>query len=290
MQRHHVIQVTDLHLSAERAYNYPGWAACLAHVNRERPDLVVATGDFVLCDPDHAPDHAFVRSELGRIEVPWAALPGNHDVGDSGPRPYMGQWITPERRQRYLGHFGTDRWIHELGRWRLVGINAQLLGSGLEAEVEQQDWLRAALAEGGGRPVALFLHKPLFIHGPGEEDDPSWSVTRRGRAAILELLSAADVRLVACGHAHHYRTLMAGGIAMVWAPSTSQVMSNEVPPFQAPQEPGVVHYWFADDRVEFGLMKPAGLTPRDVTGIVERHGAMRHAPALPLAAVAATGF
>jgi 3',5'-cyclic AMP phosphodiesterase CpdA len=282
MNRHHVVQVTDLHLSAERAYNYPGWSACLAHINRTRPDFVAVTGDLVLCDPDHAPDHAFVRSQLGRIEVPWAALPGNHDVGDSGPRPYMGQWITDERRRRYLDHFGADRWVRELGRWRLIGINAQLLGSGLEAEAEQRDWLRTALAEGEGRPAALFLHKPLFVHGPDEQDDPVFSVTRRGREAVLELLRAANVRLVACGHNHAYRTFTSGGIAMVWAPSSSQIMSNEVGPFHAPQVPGVVHYWFDDDKVEFGMVQPDGLAALDVAGLLDGHGAMRHAPLLPL--------
>ena len=282
MERRHVIQITDLHLSAERAYSYPGWRACLAHINRERPDFVAVTGDLVLDDPDHDPDHAFVRAELARIEVPWA------DLGDSGPEPYMDQWITQERRGRYLSHHAADRWVHELGRWRLIGVNAQLLGSGLAAEAEQHAWLEQRLAEGRGRPLALFLHKPLFIHGHDEEDRPGWCVTRKGREAFLGLIRQANVRLVASGHAHHYRTLAVDGMSMVWAPSTAQVMRRASTPFRAVSEPGVVHYWFEDDKVEFCLVKPEGLAANDISDLVERHGAMRYAPGRPAIEVSAS--
>lgn len=279
---HHVIQVTDLHLSAERAYNYASWAACLDHINQARPDFVAVTGDLVLDDPDHAPDHGFVRSELDRIEVPWAALPGNHDIGDTGPKPYMGQWITEQRRQRFLAHFGADWWARDLGAWRLLGLDAQLLGSGLPAEAEQLDWLESELALAGDRPLALFLHKPLFVEHAAEEGDPVWCVLREGRQKVMTVLRRGNLRLVACGHAHHYRTLTIGGTAMVWAPSSGLIIDNEIAPFQGLHEPGVVHYRFTDDKVEFGLVKPRGLVASDLTELVARHGTMRNAPPFPL--------
>jgi len=283
MSGHHVIQVTDLHLSAERAYNYLSWKACLDHINDVKPDFVAVTGDLVLDDPDHAPDHAFVHRELSRIEVPWAALPGNHDIGDTGPRPYMGQWITDERRQRFLGHYGADWWARDLGTWRLLGLNAQLVGSGLAAEAEQLTWLQSQVADADDRPLALFLHKPLFVDHPAEAGDPVWCVLEEGRREILETLQRGKLKLVACGHAHHYRTLNFGDIAMVWAPSTAQIINNEVAPFQGLHEPGVVHYRFDDDKVEYGLVKPYGLVASDLTDIVEAHGIMRPAPLFPLA-------
>ncbi|WP_374656638.1 metallophosphoesterase [Dongia sp.] len=283
MPTHRLIQVTDLHLSAERAYNYAGWAACRDHINRARPDLVVATGDLVLCDPDHGPDHAFVRSELDRIEVPWAALPGNHDIGDTGPKPYMGQRITDVRRQRFLAHIGPDRWGRDLGRWRILGMNAQLLGSDLAAEAEQLDWLEREIAAAGDRPLGLFLHKPLFVNEVDEEGDPIWCVLRPGRVAVLERLKKGNLRLVASGHGHHYRTFNFGRVAMVWAPSTALVIDDEVAPFQGLHEPGLVQYRFGDDTVEFGLVKPQGLVASDLTELVARYGAMRQAPVLALA-------
>jgi len=287
MSRHHVIQVTDLHLSAERAYNYASWKACLDHINDVKPDFVAVTGDLVLDDPDHAPDHSFVHGELSRIEVPWAALPGNHDIGDTGPRPYMDQWITDERRQRFLGHYGADWWARDLGAWRLLGLNAQLMGSSLAAEDEQLTWLEAQVRDAQDRPLAVFLHKPLFIDHPAEAGDPVWCVLQEGRQATLQMLQQGNLRLVACGHAHHYRTLNFDGVAMVWAPSTAQIINNEVAPFQGLHEPGIVHYRFDGDKVEYGLVKPSGLIASDLTDIVEMHGTMRQAPLLPLAQVSA---
>src|SRR5215813_9114212 len=111
MSGYHVIQVSDIHLSAERAYNQANWVACLRHIANEQPDLVVITGDLVLDDPDQTEDHRFARSQLDRIPVPWLAIPGNHDIGDANPNPFMDQHITEERLQRYLSHFGADRWI-----------------------------------------------------------------------------------------------------------------------------------------------------------------------------------
>lgn len=286
MSRHHVVQITDLHLSAERAYNYRGWKACLDHINAAQPELVVATGDLVLCDPDHAPDHAFVRAELGRITAPWAALPGNHDIGDSGPDPYMGQFITAERRGRWLEQFGADRWGRDLGAWRLLGLNAQLLGSGLELEAEQNDWLAEEVAAAAGRPLALFLHKPLFIDHPDEADAPIFCVPRAGRARVLDILAGGDLRLIACGHNHAYRTASRGRTAIVWGPSTGQWIDEEAP-FQALAEPGLVHYWFDTDGVEFAWAKPDGMVASDNTALVEQHRAMRFTPPYSVAEAAA---
>ncbi|HVZ02127.1 MAG TPA: metallophosphoesterase [Dongiaceae bacterium] len=277
MGRRLVIQITDLHLSAERAYNYAGWQACLDHINRMRPDFVAVTGDLVLCDPDHAPDHAFVRAELDRIDAPWAALPGNHDLGDSGPSPYMGQFITDSRRARWLAHFGADRWTRDLGAWRLIGINAQLLGSDLDTETEQNEWLDGVLHEAAGRPVALFLHKPLFVEHAAEIDSPVFAVTGAGRAPIMDLLAGTDLRLVACGHNHCYRTVQRGRTAIVWGPSTGQLVAEEAP-YQGIHEPGLVHYWLDDDGLEFALVKPAGIVASDNTRLVEQHRAMRFTP------------
>jgi 3',5'-cyclic AMP phosphodiesterase CpdA len=64
---------------------------------------------------------------------------------------------------RYLAHCGEDCWSHDLGRWRLIGLNDLLFASDLEAERHQFDWLKERLAEASGRPVALFMHKPLCL-------------------------------------------------------------------------------------------------------------------------------
>lgn len=131
-------------------------------------------------------------------------------------------------------------------------------------------------------PLALFLHKPLFVEHAAEEGDPVWCVLREGRARTMAVLRRGNLRLVACGHAHHYRALNIGSMAMVWAPSSGLISDDEIAPFQGLQEPGVVHYRFTDDKVEFGLVMPRGFVTSDLTELVARHGTMRNAPPFPL--------
>jgi hypothetical protein len=58
---------------------------------------------MVLDDPDAEEDHAFARAQVERITVPWRAIPGNHDVGDTQPRPYKDQAVI-----RTLGECDTS--------------------------------------------------------------------------------------------------------------------------------------------------------------------------------------
>ena len=152
-----LIVVSDSHLSERTPEADQNWSAVLRHVDEARPDLVVHAGDLSL-DGAHDPaDLEFARARLDRLGVPWRAVPGNHDVGDN-PTPGHDP-ITGHRRDRWLAAVGADRWTAELGGWRLVGFNAQLLGSGLAAEADQWDWLESQL-DGAGR-VAVLLHKPI---------------------------------------------------------------------------------------------------------------------------------
>ena len=65
------------------------------------------------------------------------------------------------------------------------------MNSGLASEAEQFDWLARELASAHGKPVALFLHKPLFLTTP---DDPEMAssairyVPDAGAARLIEML------------------------------------------------------------------------------------------------------
>src|SRR5262249_31062045 len=159
-------------------------------------DLVVLGGDMVLDDPDTEEDHVFARAQVERIAAPWRAIPGNHDVGDTEPKPYKDQPITVTRRMRYLGHYGEDRWCTDLGRWRLIGLNDLLFASDLDAEREQSEWLKARLAEWPRQPIALFPHKPLCLDVLDEEVVTQSVITPVGRRRLLDVISNSDVRLI----------------------------------------------------------------------------------------------
>ncbi len=137
-------------------------------------------------------------------------LPGNHDIGDNptevGPPP--SQRVSEHDRQAYLSVFGDDRWRFEAAGWCFIGLNSLVMNSGLGSEAEQFDWLTAELAGAKGKPVALFLHKPLYLNAP---DDPELEATsiryvpQPARSRLIEMLGTADLRLVASGHVHQRR-------------------------------------------------------------------------------------
>ncbi|MGG2362501.1 hypothetical protein ACE4Z5_26600, partial [Salmonella enterica] len=87
--------------------------------------------------------------------VPFLGLPGNHDIGDHPSLTSGRQVIDDARRRRYLDRAGPDFWLHDAAGWRLIGLNALLIGSTLAAEHEQRRWLADAVAAAEGRRLAV---------------------------------------------------------------------------------------------------------------------------------------
>jgi hypothetical protein len=73
---------------------------------------------------------AFAATALRNLRTRVMALPGNHDVGDEPPGQHPDQIIDADRLARWDSSFATDRWALDAGAWRLIGVNAQLFGSG----------------------------------------------------------------------------------------------------------------------------------------------------------------
>ena len=105
------------------------------------------------------------------LPVPCRYLPGNHDIGDNPTAVGLlpSQPVTEQSRQALSRVFGEDRWRFDAAGWCFIGLNSLVMNTGLASEAEQFDWLASELASANGKPVALFLHKPLYLNAP---DDP----------------------------------------------------------------------------------------------------------------------
>ncbi|NYI71301.1 3',5'-cyclic AMP phosphodiesterase CpdA [Naumannella cuiyingiana] len=225
-----ILQVSDPHLGAsggpERAeLGRRHWAAFAERVSADPPALVVVSGDIVVDDPDDEADQAEAATAVASLGVPTLVLPGNHDVGDHQlrrglPADWHGKLVTAERVAAWEARWGPSFRSLQLGSWTIIGINAQVLGSGTPREAEQWDWLeRTALAAGDPRPKLVFLHESL---GPRPEDtgNDSWlSVPTAPGHRLAALIRDANVALVAAGHTHKYLAWSGDGIAQVTAPS-----------------------------------------------------------------------
>lgn len=265
MSAFRVIQVSDTHLSREKPWFLPNFEIVAGIVAARRPDLVVNTGDLALDGANRDDDLAFARECHDALAVPVRAIPGNHDVGDNPPaRARPGELITEERQARYRRYFGDDAWTVDAGPWVLVGVNAQLLGSGLPAEEAQWSFLASVATRAAGRPIALFVHKPLFRDDPGEANVTHRTVTPENRRRLADLLHGANVRLVASGHLHQHRHHRLDDVDHCWGPSTAYVLPDRKQPRMGQKRVGYVEYTFQPGRVDVSIVEPPELTNHDL--------------------------
>jgi hypothetical protein len=190
-----IIVISDPHLSPTHGFFWDNWRRACETVNRLSPDAVIVSGDLCINGPDSDAEVAFAGQALRRLDPPVHAIPGNHDVGDEPPGQEADQIIDAHRLRRWMSVFGADRFAFELDGWRVVGINAQLLGSGLPQEREQDAWLDAELGR-ASQPILLALHKPLFLQSPDEAEMTATSINPEPRARLLRRLRGAPVQVV----------------------------------------------------------------------------------------------
>jgi 3',5'-cyclic AMP phosphodiesterase CpdA len=228
-----IIQISDTHLSPGKRHFADNWPPLVAWIRASRPDLVIHTGDVTVDGAAVEADLSYCAGLLNELGVRWRAVPGNHDIGDAR---HARQPVTVERLALWRRYFGPDRWVEDVGDatsgWRLIGLDALLIGSGEPEELEQAQWLERAMAEAGERQIVWFLHRPLFLDGPEEGDTGYWSVKPQPRAPLMSMVRRYRVALVASGHLHKARDFRHEGTRYVWSPASSFLVGAQ------PEMPG----------------------------------------------------
>ena len=260
-----IAQISDCHLSDDRPFFVDNFRRCVTAVRAAAPDLVLNSGDLALDGSGREADLAAARRLHDEIGLPLRFLPGNHDLGDSPEAPAHGPAIDEARRARYRAHFGPDFWRFDVPGWRVLGLNAQLLGSDLPAIAEQDALVHEAVASLDGRRLALFLHKPLFDATPDEDAVGGRFVNPTPRRALLAALGEVRPALVACGHVHQFRETVHAGSRHVWAPSTGYVIPDRRQPRYGVKEVGWVEHMLAPDgRHESRFRRVEGMVALDI--------------------------
>jgi 3',5'-cyclic AMP phosphodiesterase CpdA len=218
-----IVQISDTHLSHRGGVTNHNCERLIRFINEDlRPDLVVHTGDVSMLDPDSAADRDTARGLLGRINAPLRVLPGNHDVGEPGERAWGGLAVTSERVTAFTGVFGADHWIEVLGDYAVIGLNSEILSTGLPEEHAQWDWLETITDQVGARQALVFCHKPFWPPVPGPTEVPL-SVPDGARDRLLRALDGVNVKVYGSGHLHRFEIGQHGEGLRVIAPSTAAV-------------------------------------------------------------------
>src|SRR4051794_28703963 len=146
------------------------------------------------------------------------------------------------------------------------------MNTGLACEAEQFEWLAAQLSDLNGRPLALFLHKPLFLNTPEDPELAASSiryVPQPARSRVIGMLGTVDLRVVACGHLHQRRDFTHRAVRHLWAPPTSFILgSDEMQPVIGIKEVGLVEYHFQPDGFEVRHVRAPGQIDHDGPAVV----------------------
>ena len=275
MPQFRLTQISDTHLARRLTKLTDNFHRVSEYIDATRPDLVINSGDLAFDAPTSPGDLEFAKSLHDGLPVTCRYLPGNHDIGDNPTQigPVPPQQVSESDRQVYLSLFGDDRWRFDAAGWCFIGLNSLVMNSGLSSEAEQFEWLAAELAGAKGKPLALFLHKPLFLNAP---DDPELEATsirhvpQPARRRLIEMLRTADLRLVASGHVHQRRDFTFGRVRHIWAPSAGFIISDARQERIGIKEVGLMEYRFQPDSFEVRHVKAPGQVDVDLDELLAR--------------------
>jgi 3',5'-cyclic-AMP phosphodiesterase len=240
-----VAQISDLHIKrpGELAYGKVDTAAalrrCVAELNRltPRPQLVVISGD--LADTPSAEEYAHVTALLAPLDIPFAAVPGNHD-----DRRLM-RMALPDGG--YAHASGPLNSLRVAGALDLLLIDSNVPGKPHgELEGETLAWLDAALAASATRPAILFLHHPPFATGIRHMDVQNL----HNADALADILRRHPrVRLMAAGHVHRATLTQFAGVPATICPAPNHAvaldLAESLPPSFKVEPPAFhLHVWF----------------------------------------------
>jgi Icc protein len=212
------IQITDTHIvgHGKLAYGRSDTAtaleAAVATVNERLPLLdtvacAIVTGD--LTDHGTPEEYECFKAIMARLEVPYLAIPGNHDMRETMRHAFAGEDWMPQD--------GPIQWRKDFGSFVLIGLDTLLDGAHHgELSEEGFGFLDATLSAIGPRPAVVATHHPWMHSGIRAMD---LSNLRNG-AALIERLEAhpGQVRMIS-GHVHRAITTQIGKVTCQISPA-----------------------------------------------------------------------
>ena len=277
MPEFRLTQISDSHLARNRPTLTENFHRVSEYIDVTRPDLVVNSGDVSFDAPTNRDDLEFAKTLHAALPVECRTIPGNHDIGDNptavGAAPSCP--ATEERREAFVSVFGEDRWQFQAAGWRFIGLNSLIMNTGIPSELEQEEWLTSQLAGANRKPVALFLHKPLFLNTPEDPEEAATAirfVPQPVRARLAALLGKSNVRLVASGHVHQRRDFTYAHTRHIWAPSAGFIVPDRMQDVIGVKETGLVEYRFRPESFEVRHVRAPGKIDISLDDVFAKRG------------------
>lgn len=191
-----ILHASDLHFG--KAYSAT-IESFLHEIERQRPDLVVLSGDFTQIGS--IAEYRAAKDFIARITAPVFTVPGNHDI------PRFGAW------ERFTDPFGRYRKfisplvdsVYEDDSSVIVGINTARpilphwnWANGM-ISAEQVEFVHRQFRHAPNEKARIFVcHHPLVNIRNAPIDTVVW-----GSTDMMKILEEQQVDIVLTGHIHH---------------------------------------------------------------------------------------
>lgn len=215
-----LLQISDTHFGTEQPHVV---AALLALAARQRPQLVVLSGDIT--QRAWPAQFRAAKAFIDRLGAPFLAIPGNHDI------PLFDLWTRLTRPYaHYAKVFGTDlEPTYSSPDLLVLGVNTTRASRHKNGEVcmAQIDRIAQRLSAASPRQLrVVVVHQPMAVTAACDRRD-----LLRGHTAALRAWSAAGVDLVLGGHIHLPFTQAQQGLARrLWVVQAGTAVSSRTRP------------------------------------------------------------
>ncbi len=222
-----IIQISDPHIvpKGELAYGRVDTAgplrACVETINRILPDIGPVDMAFVagdLTDFGTAEEYQRFRDIMEPLEIPYRAIPGNHDNVAAMRTSFADQDWMPET--------GPINWTTEFSDLVVIGLDSSVGGKAHgHLSDTTLDYLHDKLATLRGEPVIVAIHHPPILTGKEKMDIQNL----RDSGKLQTILSGyqGQLRLV-CGHVHRNIVALFGSVICQIGPGTSHAVSMDL--------------------------------------------------------------
>ncbi len=221
-----ILQITDLHLSAHKALLDDSISDVVttcrdsfeqvlkqALSENRRCDLILVTGDLVSDVQTSTYDYIFAVLEA--THLPFACIPGNHDVTDEADKhlPFFARTLVARAKDKRL----LSQHVIEMDHWRVLLVDSSIPGQ-VAGEVKSTDidWLCEQL-EGNDKPTIIALHHHLL---PMRSAWIDAHMAQNPKCFWQRLASYPQLKAIINGHTHQEQTCHYEHIKVYTTPST----------------------------------------------------------------------
>lgn len=257
-----VALVSDIRLSARSPECAANWHAARRAIERLHVDLTVHLGEVTLGGLFCADEFRLAAHLIGQWPTAMRCLTGNSDFADASWQTGLpAQWLRACRPS-----FGTDHWVLRAGGWRLLGLNAQILGTG--SVREQALWRLVELESmhsSAPEQTAIFAHWPNACGLASSGDKGARHAAGAAYARLIDGPLKHSLSLVVASRMPAWIDVAATGVSHVWLPSKADSMSGHMQHRIGQKLVGVGLLELGREQAGFDMWCPDGITRHQAT-------------------------